>query len=893
MLFEEFNASQKLFGQDVFKSKVTPEILINLNHKFTAREYQKEALGRFIFYFKEYQQKKIPIHLLFHMATGCGKTYLMAAKIIYLYQMGYRNFIFFVNSTNIIEKTKDNFLNPLSIKYLFANKIKFDAKEAQIKDVDNFDGVSTNNINILFTTIQGLHSDLNNPKENSLTYEDFDNKNIVLISDEAHHINTLTKLKKTNQQQLVDEVLAGYDVKGLNKSEEEELRSWEGTVQRILHRNTKNILLEYTATINLYNDNIKSKYQDKIIYQYDLKAFRNDGYSKEIEVLQADLSPIDRALQAVVLSQYRRIIAGKYKINLKPVILFKANYVNIPKSRTRDVVVSDEFKAEFIKTIKNLKISDIQKIKDHAQKEIKKAFEYFQKEGISLDVLVQELKNDFDETKCLSVNDESQKEKYQILVNSLEDKNNEIRAVFAVEKLNEGWDVLNLYDIVRLYNTRDARANRPGPTTMAEAQLIGRGARYYPFKVKTDQETDKRKYDNDSTNELRILEQLHYHSAQNPKYIQELNSALVQIGIKPERTIEKNLTIKMEFKNTDFWKNGLIFLNKKIVDTRENVMSLMDIKITNLFNYNLFTGQTTESEILSDQDQAVTPTKTPDTKRHSLKNFELAILRTAINKLEFYRFDEIKNYFPNIKSITSFITDDKYLGQVKVDVSGNLEQIENLSIAHKLEIAIFILNKLNKQIVLNSIDYIGSKIFKPNLIRDIFTDKILKIDGDSEQAQGMSTALNLASKSWYAQNDHYGTSEENDFIMFFEHITSQLQKIYKEIALLRNERFFAIYNFEDGQSFEPDFVLFLKNKATKVQVYQVFIEPKGDQFKDSNGKFDNSKEGWKQSFLKLIEKEGNIGIKLENKDFKLVGLPFYNEGLKNVFEEAFKKKLLH
>ena len=36
-------------------------------------------------------------------------------------------------------------------------------------------------INIVFTTIQGLHTRLNYPKENALTYEDFNEKEIVLI----------------------------------------------------------------------------------------------------------------------------------------------------------------------------------------------------------------------------------------------------------------------------------------------------------------------------------------------------------------------------------------------------------------------------------------------------------------------------------------------------------------------------------------------------------------------------------------------------------------------------------------------------------------------------------------------------------------------------------------
>ncbi|MES5140365.1 hypothetical protein ABVC55_05375 [Lactobacillus crispatus] len=63
-------------------------------------------------------------------------------------------------------------------------------------------------------------------------------------------------------------------------------------------------------------------------------------------------------------------------------------------------------------------------------------------------------------------------------MNSLEDENNPFRIIFAVAKLTEGWDVLNLYDIVRISEAKESITMN---TTNAEAQLIGRGARYYPF----------------------------------------------------------------------------------------------------------------------------------------------------------------------------------------------------------------------------------------------------------------------------------------------------------------------------------------------------------------------------------------------------------------------------
>ena len=91
----------------------------NLNPKFALRTYQEEAFARcFHCLDNDFPGKERPLHLLFNMATGSGKTLIMAGLILYLYEQGYRNFLFFVNSTNIIEKTKDNFLNTLSSKYL-------------------------------------------------------------------------------------------------------------------------------------------------------------------------------------------------------------------------------------------------------------------------------------------------------------------------------------------------------------------------------------------------------------------------------------------------------------------------------------------------------------------------------------------------------------------------------------------------------------------------------------------------------------------------------------------------------------------------------------------------------------------------------------------------------
>ena len=84
---------------DVYTRSVPDFIYKNLKNRFSKRLYQEEAFGRFVYYWNDYYNRPegIPTQLLFHMATGSGKTLIMAGLIIYLYERGYRNFLFFVN----------------------------------------------------------------------------------------------------------------------------------------------------------------------------------------------------------------------------------------------------------------------------------------------------------------------------------------------------------------------------------------------------------------------------------------------------------------------------------------------------------------------------------------------------------------------------------------------------------------------------------------------------------------------------------------------------------------------------------------------------------------------------------------------------------------------------
>ncbi len=106
-LFQRIDAARDFGGDYKELPDYVPE---NLNAAFELRPYQEDAFRNFITFY-ESDNRPNPTQVLFHMATGSGKTLIMAGLIIYLYKLGYRNFLFFVNLDNIVQKTKDNFLN--------------------------------------------------------------------------------------------------------------------------------------------------------------------------------------------------------------------------------------------------------------------------------------------------------------------------------------------------------------------------------------------------------------------------------------------------------------------------------------------------------------------------------------------------------------------------------------------------------------------------------------------------------------------------------------------------------------------------------------------------------------------------------------------------------------
>ena len=846
-LYEKIDALRE-YGSTKALPSYIPD---NLNPNFELRPYQKQAFENFITYYESNNRPR-PLQVLFHMATGSGKTLIMAGLMLYLYKQGYRNFLFFVNLSNIVEKTKGNFCNPISTKYLFDDEIVLDGERIRINQVYNFQYADKDAINICFVTTQGLHMDMWTAKENGMSFDDFEEHKVVLISDEAHHLNVDTKKKRSAE-------------------EESSAHSWEQTVMMIFSRNTDNILLEFTATCDITNPAIRVAYKDKIIFDYALAKFYNDKYSKDILTLRSDLSIMERALQALVLSQYRLKVFQDNRLSIKPVVLFKA----------AKIADSKDFMAAFIETVSKLTGKQLQDLSNASNNEIiHKAFTYFAKNGISFDALATELRDDFSKEHCVSVNDDKDATQKQILLNSLEDVDNPYRAIFEVKKLDEGWDVLNLFDIVRLYETRQSSGKKIAPATIAEAQLIGRGARYCPFQLEAEQPKFQRKYDEDVTNEMRVCETLYYHCQNDHRYVSELRNALREIGLDTDKIVQREYVLKDDFKSTDIYKQGLIFLNDREVKDRKDVRSLTPTVRDDIYHFRAATGATGVDSVMDETFQGTeskSDSKTVNMTIGEIATINYAVVNKALMKYPIFKFNTLRSYFPNVSSTRQFITDNEYLGGVRIEIQSKDEQptMETLYAA-----VFYVLGKIAGSI--NGIEetYRGTTDFRARKIRDVFHNKTVNYTEPHNGGIGISQndssvksewKIDLSKEDWFAYTDNFGTSEEKAFVAYFRDYVDGLKKVYSRIYLVRNEREFHIYSFEDGERFEPDYVLFLqKDKTDGYEQLQIFIEPKGTHLLE--------KDAWKETFL-LQMKENAVPVKMfvDDNDYRIWGLHFFNQ----------------
>ncbi len=786
---------------------------------------------------------------MFEMATGSGKTLVMAGLILECCKQGYQNFIFFVNSTSILEKTKLNFTDSASSKYLFSENINInindentESENIEIKSINNLNESHNNAINIYFSTIQGLFSLFTKAKENAITIEDLKDQKLVFLADEAHHLNTETKKK-------------------LNDSEASEKRNWESVVKLALEQNKDNLLLEFSATIP-NEKSVKEKYENLKAFTYTLKEFSEDKFCKNIYSLSYENKELEtRFLGACVSSLYKELLAQHHNIeNFKPCILFKSERIEESKKN------QERFNA----FLENLSPLDLENFFHYSRNAFFKAAKNFFDEQNHAPNLVALLQNKFKESVQINTNNEKELEKGMLLLNSLEDRDNPKRVIFGVDKLNEGWDVLNLFDIVRLKN----KANQKD--TIKDAQLIGRGARYYPFSYNDFKpshiEFYQCKFDLD--NSLSALERLDYHAIYNSEFIAKLNKGLQDLGLgfiekeKEKTTIP--LTPTKRFKcyyasNTKDKKKNLF--NMDYSDPVEATLQSLHVP--------LFAFGVREKKVDFKEENKGDGTYY---ETYALNKIPINYFLKALN-LKNLDFKTLKKAFTKhaFNNKVGFI--EQYISPLKTNFHKNQKFDDNEIL---LKLAVYIIENL-KDTLLKEQD-------KPSV-------SALELKEFETHNKSLSTSeweKDIPPYEWLLFKDmrKLDSDLEREFLGFINDHKELLNKKFKEWCVLRNDHFAELKvfcNIEGPfyvQGFEPDFILFAQTHEDGFLGFTCYMEAKGEHLEPSNA--------WKKEFLGMLE---NATLKSHNKKLHLKGLPFFtlhnsvvNGEFQTAFHQTFKDK---
>ena len=856
----DFQQTSLLETDGALDYKVGDYIKDNLKHSL--RPYQAQAL-----YALNYTQTRDKDYkqLLFNMATGSGKTDTMAAVILYMYvEYGYQNFLFVANTNAVISKTKENFLNDNSPKYLFNTPISIDGQRIEIKSVNRFPVIQEPGVIYLkLTTIQSLANELGSARENGLTYEELEKNKLVVLADEAHHFNASTKSQKVEE------------------------KSWEILLNKIRNSNPDNRQFEFTATIDIDKELIYEKYKDKIVYKYDLDRFMNDGYSKNVYRLEAQNEDSVKMLNAVLLSQYRKRIARREGIeNFKPVILFKSNRV----------ANSTQAKDDFLKMIDDLsaeKIADFlaeQNSVNHSTT-LRRVYGYWMKQNFAETVV--ELKRDFKPLTIINVNDTARegvlgdKNDFNNL-NTLEDVNNPLRVIFAVAKLTEGWDVLNLYDIVRI-------GEQPVTTsqTNSEAQLIGRGARYNPFMYKGERSYTRR-FDR-SNPDLELLESLFYHTINDVKYINNLLKSFDKMNLVSESDNDNDYsvytaTVKDSFKKSKAYKYGRLWHNQ-LEDVPESAYNNLG---SYGFDRNVITIDMNDSILEHSRNQE---SKIGEASSREViiadfsKSSDLRLLKKAMSRDKFFRFAELAKWIPNLKSLNEFMVSEKWLGNLRINATVPYNRLNSSQDNNfKLTVVDRALSQVKSAIKKNYLKKRGTNRFESVPLKDVVIDYTKRVSNNNTGMQSIVKPEPMNKDDWFVYDQAIVDGLEKSLIELVRGLVIELKKDYEEVFLIRNEETInklKLYDFNSDNSnevshyegFMPDFLLYLNDGQV---TYQLFIEPKGEHLIE--------RDSWKERLLNKIKPE-NIEFIGEDDNARLYGVKFFRYGKGNEVETSIKEIL--
>lgn len=423
---------------------------------------------------------------------------------------------------------------------------------------------------------------------------------------------------------------------------------------------------------------------------------------------------------------------------------------------------------------------------------------------------------------------------------------------------------------------------------MSEAQLIGRGARYYPFLL-DGKRLFTRRFVDDEKDSL-IMETIHYHTINEPQYLKNLVSALDEMNL-PTGEDKKNplidIKVKPSFKRTDVWKSGKIFYNETV--------EVDDNYYNNLEKYGVNTSENVKIPYISFMREL--SYKAAEVHEDFSNTCDVALtfdrryLEKIMNRLSFYHFSNLKKYIPLLKSRKEFLGEN-WLNIFNRTIYVTVPQMmdgEKLTPSEKLNILERYFIDVSNQIKAGYSKERGTGKFIGYPIKEYIANyrkRVPKYDtGKFIQNEPQNVQRYELKEDYFVYDSAIINLTEKQLIDRIEERVTELKKQYEEVYLIRMDenmhresvknnklklhQFGSRHNEVQLAGFQPDFILYLKNTDYFIQI---FIEPKGRNIEE---------EQWKEDLLIYInEYEAEIIFEEEITDVKIKGVKFYtmNDG---------------
>ncbi|GAA9577353.1 hypothetical protein UBN69_11480 [Helicobacter pylori] len=426
--------------------------------------------------------------------------------------------------------------------------------------------------------------------------------------------------------------------------------------------------------------------------------------------------------------------------------------------------------------------------------------------------------------------------------------------------------MLNLFDIVRLKNKASQK------DTTKDAQLIGRGARYYPFSYNGFKpnciEFYQRKFD--LFNPLSTLERLDYHAVYDSEFIAKLKKELQDSGLEfanEKQTIPLTPTKNLKCYYASNTKNK----NKNLFT--KDYTGPVGVKLESL-HVPLFGFIVHEKKVDFEEN------KSGDTtyyKPHTLDKIPLNYFLKALN-VKNLDFKTLKKAFKKhaFNNKVEFI--EQYISPLKTNFHKKQKFDDNETL---LKLAVYIIENL-KDTLLKEQD-------KPS----VSALELKEFETHNKSLSASEFEKDIPFYEWLLFKDmrKLDSKLERDFLDFINDHKEILDKKFKEWCVLRNDRFTELKvfcNIENspyyGEGFEPDFILFAQTHSDEFLGFTCYMEAKGEHLEHSNA--------WKKEFLEMLE---NAVLKSHNKKLDLKGLPFFtlknsvaNSEFTTAFNQIFK-----